>query len=117
MEKACGPLRQNRRNLLDIFFGDELIRASLRSKQQGFDRPGRPIMWMKIKFIRRLVRLWKKTIGRKIDSVESSRNQCQGGALAESNQKVASTLVYGAERSRIPRFFGSTQGNVPSMLK
>jgi hypothetical protein len=47
-EQARTPLGKNRRDLVVVFLGDELITASLRFKQEGIQRPLVAIVRMKM---------------------------------------------------------------------
>src|SRR5208337_1414122 len=116
LQQTRTPLREDSRDLVNIFFGDKIVETSLRFEQQGIEGPGHPIMRMQVEFMTRQVCGGRvKAVQRQTgpaEAVQFGGNKGRRRSLAAPNQKVAPAKVHGARAGQTPHLFWPTQNDV-----
>ena len=115
LKQARTPLRKNGRDLVMVFFDDEIVQARLRLEEQGVERPLRSIVRTQLEVAVR----WngwgeiERINGRESETAKIRRNHRGRGALAAAEEKVTAAWVYWMEIGRMTRLPCPTQSDAP----
>src|SRR5713101_189267 len=91
LQQVRAPLRQNRCDLVRIFFGDEIVEPRLCLEQRGIERRLGSIVRMQVKLALCCKRAWRIKSKGKI--AQACRKQRRRGSLAAADEKVAATGI------------------------
>src|SRR5713226_2255200 len=111
-QQTFTPLRENRPDLVGVFFGEEVMETGLKFEKRGIERGLGAIVRMEVElaFGRSVVR-----IKRKGEIAQACGNQSRRGSLATPDQKVAATRVDWMRIDKMTRLLPPTQRKAPQI--
>jgi len=101
-QQTGAPLRENARDLVGIFFGDEVVEACLHLKQRGINRPLALVVRVKMKSCGVRLARFQGSYRREPLPPQTRGNQSSPGTLAEADKKLAPAKIDGSIRLPCP---------------
>ena len=94
-QPALAPLGENRRNLVGVFFRDEVVETGLRFAEQRIQRPRLTVVRMQVELATNggsLARIGRMSNG-KAEAAQAWGKQSRPGCLATASEKIAPATI------------------------